>query len=184
MADVLSFPVNLLTPAICTKDALFQICKNHSQDITGDFIANKWAFLWALCGKESSFGAENFPKFEPVFGPDGLYFEKSKQLKMLYYDGGFGAFVSMSYSPWQILYATAFERGFSQHPCLLHSPSISAPYVVMQLNYLIKCGANTLELLFASWNAGPGVIKNQKLFPTRYVQDSMMLYDKAISICV
>lgn len=173
--------VNQLTPSINSKDQIWSLAKQHGPDLQAAFVEEKAAFLFALSGKETTHGIENIPRYEPAFGPGGLYYQKSKLLKELYRK--FGALASCSWGPWQILAITAIEnQHFSGHPAELHNGFISLPYAVGYLNYLIKNGANTLERLFASYNAGLGCLKNGKLWPTKYVQDALLFYDSALKI--
>lgn len=173
--------VTQLTPSITSKDQIWGICKNHAPDLQATFITEKAAFLFALAGKETCHGIQNVPRYEPAFGPGGLYYQRFKLLKELYRQ--FGAMASCSWGPWQILAVVAIEnQHFSGHPAELQSGFISAPYVVGYLNYLIRNGADTIEKLFATYNAGIGCLKNQSLWPKRYVLDALMFYDAALKI--
>lgn len=173
--------VNQLTPAINSRDQLWSLCKQHGQDIQAKYIDEKAAFLFALCGQETSHGSFNIPRYEPAFGPGGLYYQKSKLLKELY--RRYGAMVSCSWGPWQILAIVAIEnQQFSGHPAELHNGFISAAFVVGYLNFLTRSGADTIEKLAASYNAGLGSLKNEKLWPKRYVQEFLQCYDAALKI--
>lgn len=173
--------VNQMTPAINSKDQIWSLCKQHGPDLQSPAIVEKAAFLFALAGKETCHGLENIPRYEPAYGPGGLYYQKSKLLKELYRK--YGAMVGCSWGPWQLLAIVAIEnQQFSGHPAELHNGFISAAYVVGYLNYLAKNGADTIEKLVACYNAGLGCLKNNALWPKRYVADFLMFYDSALKI--
>lgn len=182
MGETLSFPVNQLVPSLNSKDQILGLCKFHGPDLEAKFIENKAAFLFALAGKETSYGAQNFFKYEPAYGPGGLYLKRSKMLQDLYYGKGYGGLVCGSWGPWQILAITAIEnQKFAGHPAELHNAMVSIPYVVGFLNYLVSKGADTIEKLAAAYNGGLGAIQDPRRWPKKYVEDFLVLYDSALS---
>lgn len=163
------------TNEIHTPAELKNLAKFHSIELKIPSGENPWAFLWALCGNESTFGSENVARNEPSYSPGGIYFQKSKHLQTLYKK--YGAPACCSYGPWQMLYITAEEMGYDRHPSCLWSAFISLPWVVEYLNRMKAQGANTIELLAASYNGGPGAIKRQNENVQKYVAKLKMNYD-------
>lgn len=181
MSDGFSFPVEQLTPEINSSQQIFRLCQVNGPDLQGKFISNKPAFLYALASKETGVGINNRPRYEPAYGPGGLYYQRSKLLQDLYKK--YGALASCSWSPWQILAITAIEnQKFPFHPAMLHNGAVAVPYVVGYLNYLMKMGADTLEKLFGAYNAGPGCLKNEKNLPKKYIKESLEFYDSALKL--
>lgn len=174
-----SFLVNQLTPRFNTKEQIQNLCLYHAKDLNGDFISDKPAFLFALSGNETSFGIQSRPRHEANYGPGGIYYtnkDSGKQLRSLYQD--YGAMISCSWGPWQLMAIIPYEKfNYPGHPAELHNGMVSAPYVVEYLNFLISRGANTIEMLAASYNAGPGAIKDPNRWPKKYVNDFMQIYN-------
>lgn len=110
------------------------------------------AVLTALAVVESSFGAFDVMRYEPAFGPSGLYFQKSKALQEDYKI--YGAAVACSFGPWQILYSTAKDYGYLGEPLDLWSAQVSIPFVCAYLNAQYQKGANSLGKLAQSYNSG------------------------------
>src|SRR5882724_2710934 len=100
--------VDVLTNVVNSKEDIYNLCEHYGPDIKAPFIDDKVSFLFALSGKETGFGLRNRPRYEPAYGPNGLYYQRSKFLQMLYIK--YGALVSCSYGPWQILACTAYEN--------------------------------------------------------------------------
>lgn len=158
-----------------TTSELKNLAKFHSIELKVPFGENAWAFLWAICGNESDYGIENYPRNEPAYSPGGVYFQKSKHLQTLYKK--YGAPTCCSYGPWQIMYITAEEMGYDRPPQALHSAFISLPWVIEYLNRAKAQGANTIELMAASYNGGLGAIKRQNEKVQKYVAKLKMNYD-------
>lgn len=141
-------------------------------------IKESYAFLMGLCGCESSFGADDIPRYEPAYGPGGLYFQRSKDLQSVY--SNWGALVSCSYGPLQILYINAKQLGYLGHPLDLSAGTISIPYGVQLLNQNYNSGAKTPEDLYATYNGGMGALKKTNNYPQNYVTKAMIIYNKFI----
>lgn len=177
-----SFFVTQLNPSLNSKDQIKNLCRYHSGELDASFITNKPAFLFALSGIESAYGEDNYPKYEPGYGPGGIYFQRSRALKHYYYECGYGALASCSWGPWQIMFIVAVENDYKGHPAELHNAMVSAPYVVNHLNHLIKGGADTIEKLVAAYNAGLGCLKNNALWPKKYVSEFLECFSASVKI--
>lgn len=158
-----------------TPTELKNLAKFHSSELDIPKGENAWAFLWALCVQESDGGVVNVSRNEPAYSPGGIYFKKSKTLSFLYEK--YGSLVCASYGPWQMLFITAYELGYKEHPAYLWSGFVSLPWVVTYLNKAKAQGANTIELLAASYNGGFGAIKRQNENVQKYVAKVKMNYD-------
>ncbi len=116
-------------------------------------------FLKALVTVESSYGADDKPRYEHAFGPRGMYFDDprepaARELRKLY--ALYGPAIACSYSCFQILYSSAIDFGFSKelNPNELWDAREAAPFVVLYLNNKTMRGAKTVEELAASYNGG------------------------------
>lgn len=122
------------------------------------------AFLDAIAAVESS--SSNGLRFEPSYMPKGTTFWV--QGRLLTGTGRnvnavvaerwsrWGIWSAASYSPWQILYHVAADRGFPGSPTDLLDPAIARPWVEAQISHLISRGRTDLLSLASAWNAGLG----------------------------
>lgn len=158
-----------------TPDELTSIIyENYSKIDAPGIDARK--LLITIAKMESSFGADCRPRFEPAYYPGGLYFKKSKELQFAFEH--WGALVSFSYGPFQIMWVVAHELGFPNHqpPLDLWSGHFSAPFVVKYINRSISKGATKVEQILATYNGGLGALKNPNDAVKRYVLKGLSIY--------
>lgn len=121
--------------------------------------------LAALSTVESSSGRNNYPNFEPAFAPaesfviegrvvqgTGRYYrEHVVEMWKLY-----GMASACSFSEWQILAVTAWERGMRGHPARLWAePDYARLWVWRQLEYLrARFNCATVRDFADAWNSG------------------------------
>lgn len=124
--------------------------------------------LLAIESVESRSGVNNLPRLEKAFMPAGLvitaqgrevvgtgvYFgDQMKQIwAFLPKPEQIGA--CCSWSPWQIMYPTAWGVGFRGRPSDLHLPGTAEPYVVRRLQKIAATGAKTVRDFADAWNSG------------------------------
>ena len=134
--------------------------------------------LGAIAHCESSYGIHKFAgRYEPAFGPGGMYFKFNEELKRLY--SIYGHFVSMSFGAWQILYVSAQELGFADHPCLLMFDEVCIEWAVKYINIrAIKRGAVTPEQVFDAYNSGNHRDRN---IPHAYIAKASKFYRENIN---
>lgn len=85
-----------------------------------------------------------------------------------------GPWSSASYGPWQILYHTAADLGYTDHPCdLLHA---SESWVCALLRRIARQGARTLAEIGDAWNSGN--FRDQNV-PTEYIARLTRAYEEA-----
>lgn len=183
----LDFPVSKLSNEINSEDEILKLCKLHSVDLLDcKCIEEKTAFLWALSGKESSFGANNVPRFEPAYAREtnGIYYlgrpkkEYGEQLRQLYKH--YGAMMACSWGPFQIMAIGAFELGYVGNPAALADAKISMPFVIRKLNRIISSGTTRIEEILSAYNTGQW--KNPNAWPKQYILNFMTIYNKMISV--
>lgn len=133
-------------------------------------------FLLALMSVESSLGRNNVPRFELSYSRLSIAYKKSELLKEGHKQ--WGDLAAMSYGPAQILWIVARELGYQGHPLDLWHGVNSMPWVIKVINRNIEKGADTLDRLAASYNAGLGALKNPDLWPSRYLQKFRLAYDE------
>lgn len=122
------------------------------------------ALLDAIAEVESSGGRNNWPRVEPAWLPRGAVF--TIQGRMIVGRGTswnaivekrwarWGLASAASWSPWQILYHTAADLGFSDAPHALHDPAIARPFVLERLALIVRRGARDVEEIADAWNSG------------------------------
>lgn len=114
---------------------------------------NARALLFALARQETtSWERMRASKHENVYCYGGRYHSaKLKPEEWLY-----GCAVHCSYSPWQIMYPTAYLHGFRGDPVALRSPLVAIDYVVAELNRKVfdKFIDETIEDVADAWNSG------------------------------
>lgn len=141
----------LITIDYHTSDQIISMCEDFAPSLQFSFGLDKVAILLGLCGVESSFGKLNRPKHEEAYAPGGRYF-KNLPMQGLYKQ--YGALASCSWGPWQIMAIKAHELGYEGHPSELHDGRISGPYVVMNLNKIVRDGAESMEHVLDAYNTG------------------------------
>lgn len=157
-----------------TQAELQQIIDVNAPNVQGGLDGRK--LLMTIARLESGFGQDCRPRFEPAYYPGGLYFKKSKDLQTAF--DQWGALVSFSYGPFQIMWVVAFERGYiaAQPPLDLWSGAVSCPYVVNYLNHCMSKGAKQLDSILACYNGGLGAMKNQNDQVKKYVLRGLSIY--------
>lgn len=173
--EVKSLEISQLKNSLHTRAELKALSDFHSKGLNIDEPDDAKSFLFALCGVESSFGSNNVPRYEPAYGPNGLYYRRSKQLQAEY--AKYGALASCSYGPWQMMYVVALELGYDRHPLDLWNANVQLPFVVKYLNRAKGHGAKSLWDLAASYNGGLGAIKKRSEMVQKYVAKVERIYD-------
>jgi hypothetical protein len=106
--------------------------------------------LWALSGRESSFGKNMTPRHEPAYDVGGRYANSSEIQQGL---ALWGRDFACSYGPLQILAVNA--KGFTPME-LGESPetALAAACAFLRLYVLRHCKAKTLKEICECWNGG------------------------------
>lgn len=159
-----------------SKNELKQIIQDHSNFmIRIDGIQND-LFLLALAGIESSFGADNNKRLEKAYLPDGKY-GQTDQVKLLYPQ--YLEDSACSFSPWQILFITAYSLGYRGAPRDLELAANAIPYVIKFFNHWISEGVNSVDGLARSWNGGN---PRSKYVPEAYVNRLQSIYAELVEL--
>ena len=120
-----------------------------AQGHAGDLDLN--AVLWALGGVESSFGKyAHQPRFEKAYARGGRYFVKDL-------DERFGDAAAMSYGPWQVMFANAYQvtSGFVAPDDLKGmTPEAQQATILWLDNAVLDRGARTMREIADAWNTG------------------------------
>jgi hypothetical protein len=120
--------------------------------------------LRALCLVETDGGRNNCANHEPAYMPagerftiegrivtgTGKYFNELARSRWQ----KFGLPTSASWGPWQILYHTAANLGFTGLPWDLYAFGTSEPYVKAQLLKIAANGAASIGDFADAWNSG------------------------------
>lgn len=147
---VLSIPSAQLQSLCKLYGATLQADLAGSDDGTGAPI-NGAQLLWAMSGRESSFGRDIKPRHEPVYDMNGRYWRKfdwCKQGVQMY-----GRDFACSYGPLQIMACNA--KGFTPYE-LGSDPekAMQAAVAFMRLDVLRRQKARTIDEICDCWNTG------------------------------
>ena len=163
-----------LTTFYHTKPALEEIVKSLCSNLIIPQGEDKFAFLWAMCGMETSYGIKNRMRYEGAYAPGGRYYFNSEKQRELYKTWGVPA--CCSHGVTQIMYITAIEFGYNGPPYDLIDARVSLPITIKILNEALKAGAFSIEDKAARWNGGIGSIKRRSPEVQKYVDNFKLLY--------
>jgi hypothetical protein len=147
-------------------------------------MLDKELILAALAEKESSGGRNNCPRFEPAYIPVGERF--TIQGRVIVGTGRgmspvarqrwsmWGLASAASYSPWQILYHTAADLGYTGPPWDLWDPKVSRPWATLLLEKILSKGATTIEQVADAWNSGNF---HDAVYPEGYIKSVAAIYN-------
>jgi len=134
---------------------------------------NAIALLRALASQETSDPSRTrSSKHENSYCYGGRYHTSAlRQVEWKY-----GCAVHSSWSPWQIMYATAALRGFEGDPVELRDPMVAGQYVVAELNERVFDLLQDVKLqdIFDEWNSGTA---RDNLMPAKYISEATDLYN-------
>ena len=141
--------------------------------------------LATIAAVESGSGINNFPRLEKSFLPEGARHTAQGRIvigtgryvtaELLEKYRQYGPAVACSFSPWQIMYATALQEGFSGAPWDLWNPTVAEPVVRKHLRRILASGADTPEKVADAWNSGSW---KDKFRPTDYIVKFMKVWEK------
>lgn len=130
------------------------------------------ALLAALLFCESAMGKQTAPRVEPAYLPGGRYYQ-NERVKEAY--DQYGEAAAASYGPWQLLYITALELGFTGTPEELSDPATNLEFVVKYLNQrALKRGAKTVSQIADAYNSGSHLDSN---VPAGYIRKCVRAYN-------
>lgn len=138
-------------------------------------------FIDAVATVETGFGRNNCPRFEASYIPAGeLFTVQGRQLLGTGRNvnevvrGRFavwGLASAASFGPWQILYHSAADRGFTGAPWELWSRAESYPWVLMHFAWLVgRRHPRNLPELAACWNTGQAKPELAALYVSKVVR--------------
>jgi hypothetical protein len=137
---------------------LADLCRKHGPDFnvsgcTGPDLLplDPAKALWAIAGKESSFGLNMKPRFEPAYFVGGRYYQKSQDVRN--WIKAYGTLGASSFGPWQILSVNA--QPFTP-PDLLNDMDACATATVKFLNRFVITDRHAMDLeeIARTWNSG------------------------------
>lgn len=134
--------------------------------------------LWAIAGNESSFGQQReFVKYEPGYLPSGYYYRNSIDIKGQF--RRWGVLASSSFGSFQIMYQTAREVGYKDHPILLQNDKICAQWATtLILKRFVKAQhAETLRDIFDAYNSGNS---HDSIVPQEYIDKAIQTYERGL----
>lgn len=131
--------------------------------------------LWAISGNESSFGQRRlFVRPEPAYmPPGGLYYRRSANIRDLWQR--YGVLASSSLGTFQIMFVTAWELGFREHPIRLQDDEVAASWAAKVVDRSIVRGAATLMEVLDAYNSGWHLDTN---IPAAYIERGCAFYER------
>ncbi len=124
--------------------------------------------LRAIAAVETRGGLNNWPRVEKAYLPNGASYLAQGRVIIgtgLYFNAAVKAVwdslppeerlgLAASWSPWQIMFITAWEVGYRGRPSDLHLASVAEPHVVWKLRRIAKTGATSVRDFADAWNSG------------------------------
>ena len=135
---------------------------------------NAIALMRAICDNETEGGARwGATLHEPAFCYGGKYYKASADLQRL--SVPWGCLAHSSFGPWQVLFITAHEHGFSDDPVRLRDPMVGAEYLTKILNRRVfdKIADALPEEAFDAWNSGRA---RDRIIPVDYIKRAKAHY--------
>lgn len=107
------------------------------------------ALMWAIAGRESTFGHNTTPRHEPAYDVGGMYSEEERQAELL---RRYHAAAACSYGPWQVM----LDNCGAMTPSDLDDPEKAARAFVGHMNgYVLGTRkAETVEQIAQTYNSG------------------------------
>ncbi|MFT5207392.1 MAG: hypothetical protein ACI9CF_001144 [Candidatus Omnitrophota bacterium] len=137
---------------------------SHNETNSLHITADEARVLWALNQQEASGRQHVRPRHEPGFYR--RYLKDNSLFKAA--EDKYGAqAISSSYGPWQIMYTTAVQYGYSGAPEDLSHPATSLPFVLKYIRRLESRFDQNLENVISAYNAGPGGVGTNPYYTTR-----------------
>jgi hypothetical protein len=134
-----------------TRQQIADACRSHAGELDPAVLIDydPAQLLWAICGNESSFGANCNPRHEPAFDVGGTYAKAPTQAALLVKFGSLGA---CSYGPMQVMLVNA-PLGYSPDDFADIGKSISAGTFALT-NLLKRNKPVSLAQIGACYNGG------------------------------
>jgi hypothetical protein len=149
------------------------IFENAHRIIIPETIPTLWriSLLQTLALKESNYGSNNVPRYEPSYGPGGPYYNVT-HVQRLY--SKYGKDSCCSYSSFQIMFITAWELGYKGTPDKLAQDDIAIEFVIKMINQrIMKYGPINLDKIFDAYNSGSF---KDKYIPREYISEAKHYY--------
>lgn len=155
------------------ESSLRQLIQKHASKLNlQNSNVDPAVLLAALAFCESSFGKNTTPRVEPAYLPGGRYFQ-AKHVQQAYKK--YGQAAAASYGPWQVLYITALELGFTGSPQELAEPETNLEYAIKYINQrILRRGAKTVAQIADGYNSGNF---NDSNVPHSYIRKLVRAYN-------
>lgn len=137
------------------KAAISEAVEHWAPSLRAPAGVNPIALMRAIADNETEGGARwGATLHEPAFCYGGKYYIASAELHRLSIP--WGCLAHSSFGPWQILFITAHENGFSDDPVRLRDPMTGAEYLTKILNRRVfdRLPDASPEDAFDAWNSG------------------------------
>jgi hypothetical protein len=158
---------------------LIVLCKNFGVQIQGlthkDQPVDGGRVLLTLAGLESNFGSlREFVRMESAYAPGGKYYNDDEELRRLF--RRYGCLASSSFGTFQIMFKTAVELGYKDHPIKLQDDVICATWATELIvkRFIGRFRAKTLRDILDCYNSG---FHGDKYIPTIYIEKGMEFYE-------
>jgi len=160
---------------------LLAACHVHGRDLSGPPVTHNGKpldgarLLWAIAGVESDFGRlRTHARFERGYAPGGFYYERSAELQRAYAE--FNSLAASSFGSFQILYITARELGFNQHPLELRNDDTCARYAsqLIGTRFIGRQRCRTVASILDAYNTGNARDTN---IPESYIAKAIKYYE-------
>jgi hypothetical protein len=162
-----------------TPDTLPTVCRSVGRALDGCVThegvpVDGARLLWALAGTESAFGVQReYVRDEKGYRPGGPYYFRGPHVRDLW--KRYGVLASGSYGSFQMLFVTAYELGFRDHPITLQDDPTCAAWasVLIRDRFVQRQGVKTLTDLLDCYNTGS---HRKGIPPKEYLAKALPVY--------
>lgn len=132
--------------------------------------------LLTIAGCESAFGQQReFVRTEKGYMPGGKYYKDAEHVRTLW--KRWGVLASSSFGSFQIMFITAYELGFRDHPIELQKDDVGAYWAarLIQRRFVERFRAKTLAEVLDCYNSG---YHKDQYIPTLYIDKGIRIYEE------
>ena len=163
---------------------LIEVCVEQGKAITGllhnDQPVNGGRLLLTLSALESNYGKlREFVRYEKGYAPGGKYFSDSETVRALYRK--YGCLACSSFGTFQLMFVTARELGFTDHPIRLQEDRVCAYWATQLITqrFIKRLRAQSLKDILDCYNSG---YHRDHYIPTKYIESGIQIYDELQSV--
>ena len=130
------------------------LCQQYANLLKAPIGIDSAQLLWAIAGKETSFGRRCIPRHENSYCYGSKNYRADKMLRDL--TETYGCVAHCSYGPWQIMFYNAYSLNRNLDPIILMTDAAAcADITTMMMNVIFsRQQPNNVRDFADAWNSG------------------------------